>query len=478
MTTDRDTTGVARAPDHSPLPPESWAPAVRAVELLKRPIERFLEIQASSGILLLACAVIALAWANSPWSSSYHRLWHTPFGIKLGTLSFERDLHFWINDGLMVVFFFIVGLEIRREIHEGELRDLKRATLPVLAALGGMIAPALIFLALNRSAPASSGWGIPTATDIAFAVGVLTLLGRRVPPALRVLLLALAIIDDIGAILVIALFYSTGVELPGLAIAGAGVASILVLQRVGLRHPLSYALPSIVIWIGLVRSGVHPTIGGVIVGLLTPVRSWFGEQGFLREAEEALESFRSHAQNGAHQHDYLRPLRRLNLARREAVSPVVQLEGKLHPWAAYGVMPLFALANAGVTIGSVSFESSATSGVALGVALGLSCGKPLGIVLASLAGVRAGLCVLPRGVGVRGLVVVGIVGGIGFTMALFVAQLAFPDPALLGAAKVAVLFASTAAGVVGLLAGRLLLPSAVEATAAQTAAEAEESTES
>jgi NhaA family Na+:H+ antiporter len=459
-------------------PPGAWAPARQAALRLVRPLERFLKIQAASGIVLLIAAVIAMTWANSPWQHSYEALWHTPISFGVGGAVFRKDLHFWINDGLMVIFFFVVGLEIRREIHAGELSDLKRAALPIAAALGGMLVPALIYLSFNTSRLTHHGWGVPMATDIAFAVGILTLLGKRVPAALRVLLLALAIIDDIGAILVIAFFYSAGVKVIGLLIAAAGVAGVLGMQRFGVRQAMAYVVPGTVLWIGMMVAGVHPTIAGVILGLLTPARSWFGEEGFLHEAGDALSEFRHRAQNAAlDKHALVNPLARLDKASREALPPVVRLEAQLNPWVAYGIMPLFALANAGVTVGQVHLGQEGTSAIAVGVALGLLIGKPIGIVAASLLSVKLGLCALPRGVDWRGLLVVGAVGGIGFTMALFIAQLAFHDATQLGVAKLAILVGSLAAGIGGMILGRALLSKTGVAGAARTVTEAETSTD-
>ncbi len=459
-------------------PPEAWAPARDAAMKLVRPLERFLQIQAASGIVLLIMAVIAMSWANSPWQHSYEALWHTPISFGIGSWVFRKDLHFWINDGLMVIFFFVVGLEIRREIHSGELSDLKRAALPLAAAAGGMLVPALIYLSFNPTKLTHHGWGVPVATDIAFAVGVLTLVGKRVPPALRVLLLALAVIDDIGAILVIAFFYSAGVKVVGLLIAGAGVLGVIAMQRFGVRKAVAYVVPGGVVWVGMLVAGVHPTIAGVILGLLTPARSWFGEEGFLHEASDALSEFRDRAQRNTHdKHALVNPLARLDKASREALPPVVALESQLSPWVAFGIMPLFALANAGVTVGQVHFGLEGSTTIAAGVALGLMFGKPIGIVIASLVSVKVGLCALPRGVDWRGLLVVGAVGGVGFTMALFIAQLAFHDATQLGVAKLAILVGSLAAGVGGMLLGRMLLPKELAAGAARTVTEAETSTE-
>lgn len=256
--------------------PEAWDPLLRFARLAALPLERFLRIEAASGILLLVVTAVALAWANSPWAASYAHLWHAPVGIRLGAFTFERSLEWFVNDGLMVIFFFVVGMEIRRELHDGELSDWRRAALPAAAALGGMLVPAALYLAFAGAPATRSGWGVPMATDIAFAVGILTLLGKRAPAAMRVLLLALAIIDDLGAIIIIALFYSSGVAVSGLLVAAVGVVGIVAMQRFGVRAKLAYVVPSLVVWAGMYSAGIHPTIAGVIVGLMTPVRAWLG----------------------------------------------------------------------------------------------------------------------------------------------------------------------------------------------------------
>jgi NhaA family Na+:H+ antiporter len=443
-----------------------------------RPLERFLHIQAASGIVLLAAAVIALAWANSPWRHAYEALWHVPIGISIGRWAFQKPLHFWINDALMVVFFFVVGLEIRREIHQGELSDRRRAALPIAAALGGMIVPAILYTAVNRGTPAARGWGVPMATDIAFAVGVLALLGKRVPAAVRVLLLALAIIDDIGAIVVIAVFYSSGFAWSGLLIAAVGIAGVLLLRGLGVRRTLAYLVPGVVLWAGILRTGVHPTIAGVILGLMTPAKPWYGAGGFVTAAEASLDDFRRVVEeNERDHHALLEPLARMAEARREAVAPVIRLEAALHPWVAYGIMPLFALANAGVDLHGVDLGAAASVGIATGVGLGLVLGKPIGVVLACFLAEKIGIAARPRGATWRGVVLVGAVAGIGFTMAIFIAGLAFPDAESLGAAKLAVLSASTIAGVLALALGRVLLPRAAQVGAAEvTVDDAEAST--
>lgn len=366
---------------------------------------QFLQVEAASGFILLAAAVVALAWANSPAAGAYHALSQVPLSVGAGSLQFAKPLLFWINDALMALFFLLVGLEIRRELHEGALADTKLATLPVVAALGGVIAPALIFLMFNASSSLRQGWAIPTATDIAFAVGVLALLGKRAPPSLRVLLLAIAIIDDIVAVLVIAFFYSHGVALSGLAIAGIGAGAFFALQRIWPRPLVLSVLLGICIWSGFLSAGVHPALSGVVIGLLTPITA-------ARRAEHVL-----------------------------------------HPWVAFGIMPLFALANAGVGLREVSFHGDAAFLLG-GVVAGLVIGKPLGIVGATALTVRLGWCALPAGVDLKHIGVIGCLAGIGFTMSIFISHLAFEDGGWLASAKVAVLIGSTLAAVLGLMLGR------------------------
>ena len=433
-----------------PGSPGAWLPALRGVKRIFAPVERFLAIEASSGILLMIAAAFALGWANSPWHPLYDSLWNIPIGVKFGSFQFERTLHFWINDGLMTVFFFVVGLEIRREVHAGELSEVRRAALPLAVAVGGMVVPAIIFASLNRDRASSVGWAIPMATDIAFAVGVLGLLGGRITPALRIFLLALAITDDVGAILVIALFYSSELAPLGFIVAALGILLTFSLRLVGVRSPLVYVGPGTIIWAGAYLAGIHPTLAGVVMGFMTPVTAWYGTDGFLNETEERLRFLR--ANESTDERSLLPQLKTLGIATREAVSPVERLQYLLHGWVAYGVMPLFAFANAGVRIGQISFAGDALW-IFLGVALGLTIGKPIGIVAVSWLAVRAGVAILPRGMQWRAVAVVGLVGGIGFTMALFVAQLAFPDGPFLEVAKLAILCGSGLAGIFSLLAG-------------------------
>ena len=418
-------------------------------------LERFLHIEAVSGIVLLLAAAAALVWANSPLAASYGHLWHTPVSLSIGDHVFSQSLHFWINDGLMTVFFLVVGMEIRREIHEGALSTGPLASLPLAAALGGVAVPALIYLGINSDPLLQHGWAVPTATDIAFAVGVLALLGRSIPGSIRIFLLALAIIDDIAAVLIIAFFYSSGLDYSGLLVAALGVAIVLGLQSIGIASAFAYVLPGVILWCGLLQTGVHPTLAGVVLGLMTPVISRPTREQPLEVANRALNDFgeRSRAAT-AEARELVVPVRRLEEAQRDLLPPVVRVQAALHPWVAFVVMPLFALANAGVAIHGADLSSASLS-VLGGVALALVLGKPIGILLGSWLAVRTGLSRLPPGVSWQGIGVVGCLGGIGFTMSIFIAMLAFKEESLLAAAKLGVLLASLVAAIVGLIVGRI-----------------------
>jgi len=320
----------------SSYPPGAWPSARNGIQRILAPVEQFLAVEATSGTVLMIAAVVALVWANSPWRTVYSNLWHIPIGFRFGAFAFERDLHFWVNEGLMTIFFFVVGLEIRREIHSGELSDIRRAALPLVAAFGGMLVPAVIFLAMNVGRESATGWAVPMATDIAFAVGALALLGKRVAPSLRILLLALAVIDDVGAILVIALFYSSDIAAFGFAVLGVGILAILTLQILGVRSAWPYVLPALGVWTGAYLGGIHPTLAGVIVGLMTPATAWYGAERFLDQTEARIRSLRS---NGVSDDRVLLPhLDKLRVANREAVSPVERLQHSMHGWVAFGIL--------------------------------------------------------------------------------------------------------------------------------------------
>jgi Na+:H+ antiporter, NhaA family len=404
----------------SSIPPQLSEPLRRATRALMSPVERFLRVEASAGIVLLLASALALVLANTSMASTYER-WRSAelFGAPART---------WVNEGLMSFFFLVVGLELRRELADGELSTVRRALTPLVAALGGMLAPALVYLAFNPSGAPAHGWGVPTATDIAFAVGVLSLLGKRVSPAMRILLLALAVVDDLGAVLVISLGYAGTLSIAGIPYL---VASALVLALVRVRSLV--VVPLLLAWFGLYRCGVHPSLSGVAVGLCV----------------------------------------RIVKTDAETESPVQMLLRLIHPWASFLIMPLFALVNSGVMFGA-----GATKRVVLGTALALLCGKTVGIFAATWTSARLGLIVLPRGLDAKALLVVATTAGIGFTMSLFIAEAAFPASAdLLGSAKMGVLAGSALSACVALALGRLLLRPELAPGAAATPEEAEQSTE-
>jgi NhaA family Na+:H+ antiporter len=417
------------------------------VERLLRPLARFLQIESASGAVLLACTVAALVLANSPWADAFAGFWHIHARLGIGTWELDKSLLHWINDGLMTIFFFVVGLEIKRELVAGELRDPKKAALPVMAALGGMVAPAAIYLALRGGQPGHAGWGIPMATDIAFVVGFLALLGPRAPLGLKILLLSLAIADDIGAVLVIAIFYSGNISLAALGLAALGFALTYALNRIGVRRVPVYVVVGAGIWLCFLKSGIHPTVAGVLLGLLTPGSAWLGNGALLDVAADLLHRL-SGGEEGQIQHGRTQMLGQLGTVSREAVSPLERLETTLHPWVAFGIMPLFALANAGVAVQGAAFSHP----VALAVAAGLVLGKPLGIVLFSWLAVRVGLARLPSGVDWKVMLGGGCLAGIGFTMSLFIAGLALGrEPDLLAAGKIGTLIGSAVSAAIGLL---------------------------
>ncbi|HEX2217810.1 MAG TPA: Na+/H+ antiporter NhaA [Gemmatimonadales bacterium] len=424
-----------------------------------QPFQQFAHKASAGGIVLLACTVLALFWANSPWAAGYDHLWEQPVTIGSPSFGLTLSLHHWINDGLMAVFFFVVGLEIKREFLVGELASARQAAFPMAGALGGMIGPALLYVSLNAGGPGSQGWGIPMATDIAFALGVLALLGSRVPPALKVFLAALAIVDDIGAVLVIALFYTGELSWAALGWAGAILGVLALGNGAGVRHPAPYALLGLGLWVAVLQSGVHATVAGVLVALTIPARTRIDPDQFRRSASRALEEFEKGSRPGetlltnAAQQAALQDIERLSEA---AQAPLLKLEDKLHGIVAFGIMPLFALANAGVRLEGPLGEVI-TDPISLGIMLGLVLGKPLGITLLAWLAVRLGLADRPAGASWLAVHAVSWLAGIGFTMSLFIAGLAFASEGPLLAAKVGVLGGSLAAGLVGAVLLRLAI---------------------
>jgi NhaA family Na+:H+ antiporter len=416
-------------------------------------LERFLHVEAVSGIALLVMTATALILANSPLGDAYQHFWHAPLVIGIAEYSIEQPLHFWINDGLMTVFFLVVGLEVRREIHEGALASLRLAALPLAAALGGVTVPAVLYLGLNDLPATRDGWAVGSATDIAFAVGVLALLGTAVPAAVRIFLLSIAIIDDILAVLIIAFFYSGGLDYSGFVLAGIGIALVLLMQQIGIGSAWAYIVPGALLWGGLLWTGAHPTLAGVALGLLTPVRSQRSRERHAEAAARAFDDVQKRAADHGNLHALVEPLRRLRRAQRDIVPPAVRVQLALHPWVAFGIIPLFALANAGVSIDRGGVASEGGVSVLTGVLVALVIGKPVGIVLGSWLALRSGRCALPPGLSWGGIWLTGVLGGIGFTMAIFIATLAFPDQSLLTAAKLGVLAASALAATLGLALG-------------------------
>ena len=394
-----------------------WAVVGRVAAWLTGPIDRFLRIEAASGLLLLACTGVATCWANSPWAASYFRLWMTPLGAGFDFQGHREPLRFWINDGLMTLFFLVVGLEIRQELRHGSLAGPRRAALPVLAAAGGMAVPAILYAVLNGDPATQRGWGIPTATDIAFSVGALSLLGRRVPQALRVLLLAIATADDIGSVLVVTVFYPSTLAWQGLAIAAGATAGLVLLRLIGIPWRAAHLLGGVVVWYGLLRAGLQPAMSGVLVALLLPVT----------ERDPALQSTQ------------------------------VRMANWLHAVVAFGVVPLFALANAGVDVQSVALDRRPVMSVAAGVFLARVLGKPIGIgaTIAAAAALRLGE--LSNEINWQGVLLIGCLGGIGFTVPIFIAGEAFSASALVDAAKLSLLVASAVSAIIGLVLGRVLL---------------------
>ena len=407
-------------------------------------MQRFLGIEAAGGILLIFATVIALIWANSPWSNSYFDLWNTEIHISIGDLvSLEHHGHpltlgEFINDVLMVLFFFVVGLEIKRELVTGELNTKRAASLPAAAAIGGMVVPALIYFAFNQSGDATAGWGIPMATDIAFAVGVVSLLGTRVSTSLKIFLLTLAIVDDIGAILVIALFYTEKLSVGWLIVAFFVIFVTSLLKAVKIWYMPIYVILGFILWYAIFESGVHATIAGVIMGLLAPARP-------LLDNDDEVEVLKIQKIDEVESQS----LRRLAFQIKETVPVTERLENLLHPLTGFIILPLFALANAGVVLSTESVGDAVSSGITQGIVVGLVVGKIAGITLFTLLAVKIGLCTLPPGTTKRHIVGIASVAGIGFTVSMFIGGLAFDNAMLQDEAKIGILFASVVAAIIG-----------------------------
>lgn len=420
------------------------------IRKLLRPVIRFFELEQASGLLLIAVAIAAIVWANSPFASSYFSIWTSKVSFGFGDFKIEKDFLHWINDGLMAVFFFVVGLEIKRELLIGELSSVKNAVLPAVAALGGMIFPAIIYFSMNGEGETAKGWGIPMATDIAFAIGILSILGNRVPFALKIFLTAVAIIDDLGAVIVIAVFYSTNISLMMLGAAGIVLIILVLLNYLQIKSPLVYILFGIVLWFLFLKSGVHATIAGAVLAFTIPTKTRMNGKKFFDETSDALEEMKERG--------LVKDEDRISVSVNEvlytieencekATAPAHRLEHKLHPYVAFFIMPVFALANAGVALGGVS--GGVINGVTLGIISGLFIGKVLGVGLFSMAAVKLGFGVLPTGSSIRQIIGAGFLAGIGFTMSLFIGSLAFNSQELIDFAKIGIITGSLLSGIVG-----------------------------
>lgn len=417
---------------------------VGAADWFTKPFERFLKIEAAAGGLLLLALVIALVLANSFWAKGFLAFWETPIGLTFGSLDFTRSLRHWINDGLMTFFFFVVSLELKREVVLGELRNPRLAALPLAGALGGMVVPVLLYVILMNGEPGSHGWGTVMATDTAFVIGCLAIFGRRIPPSLRLFLLSLAIFDDVGAILVVALGYGEALNWQALGLGVLGLGSVAAISRLGIRSIPVYFLLGGAVWLCFDASGIHATIAGVILGLMTPTKVWVSDTRLRLILGRVLAYPQGEHWSGdtSDRHD----LRQAGRAVRESLSPVERLEIMLHPWVGFAVMPIFALANAGIAVHNADIGQS----VSVAIIAGLSLGKPIGVVGFSWLAVRSGLAVLAPGLSWPFVAAGAFLTGIGFTMSLFIAGLAF-EPAMLNAAKLGILSASAISALIGTL---------------------------
>ncbi len=432
---------------------EYVAPWERAFDRVLTPLEEFIHRQTTSGVLLMLCAVVALIIANGPWYERYLHLLELPLTVGVPGFQLSKSLHHWINDGLMAMFFFVVGLELKREILVGELANVRQAMLPIIAAVGGMVMPVLIYMAINPEGHTFDGWGVPMATDIAFALGALALLGNRVPKSLLTFLVALAIVDDLGAVVVIALFYTESINVAALTLAGAMLLLLISLNLGGIRWPLPYLLLGVVLWIAMLKSGVHATLAGVFLAFTIPMRPKYDPVRFVEHVSRLVDEIKAAYRNEESivRNDRLRS--RVHALEEGALlvqAPAQILERKLHLPTAYLVIPIFALANAGIPIDFASLGSIVTHPVSMGITLGLVVGKLVGISGFSWLAVKLGVTRLPHDIDFKHLIGVGLMGGIGFTMSIFIAELGFahlPEDLLM--AKTGVLLASLVAGISG-----------------------------
>jgi len=434
---------------------EYIAPWEKAFDKILSPLEDFIHRQTTSGILLMLCAIAALVIANSSWSETYHNLLALPFTIGFPGFELSKSVHHWINDGLMALFFFVIGLELKREILVGELADPKQAILPIVAAIGGMLVPVLIYISINPAGHTLDGWGIPMATDIAFALGALALLGNRVPRNLLTFLVALAIVDDLGAVLVIAVFYTETINIPALTIAVVMVVLLIALNLGGIRRSLPYILLGIILWIAMLKSGIHATLAGIFLAFTIPMRPKYDPARFLTHINEMLEQIKQsyqHEENIVKNDELRSRVRALGEGVQLVQAPAQIMERAMHLPSAYIIIPVFSLANAGIPVDWSSFSSIFTHPVSMGIASGLVFGKLIGIAGFSWLAIKSGLTSLPKDLNFKHITGAALMGGIGFTMSIFIAELGFAHSAEdLLMAKTGILVASVIAGISGFL---------------------------
>jgi NhaA family Na+:H+ antiporter len=421
----------------------------------------FFKSKTSGSIVLVLCTVVAMVWANSPWADGYHHFWHMPLTIGLGSFTLTNSLSHWINDGLMVIFFLYVGLEIKREILVGELSSLKKSMLPIMGAIGGMLFPALWYTLFNAGTPAISGWGIPMATDIAFSLGVLALLGSRVPIGLKVFLSALAIVDDLGAVVVIAIFYSGQIAWDNLLLAGALLVVLYFTSRLRLRIPLLFTVLGVIVWFLILKSGVHATIAGVLLALVIPATTRINSKEFIEKIEKALSRFKGIPEAGRNTFrnpDALTWTYQMKKACDQVETPLQKVEHSLADWVTFAIMPIFALANAGIHLHPDHLIEDLTHPISLGITLGLFLGKMIGVFAFAWLAIKLKLANLPKGTTLVQLFAVSLLCGIGFTMSMFISELAFTEAAFKDIAKSGILLGSILSGVAGLLLLKAVLP--------------------
>jgi NhaA family Na+:H+ antiporter len=430
------------------------SPRQLVADQIFRPFQRFFRKEATSSILLIAATIIALIWTNSRIGETYHSFWHTEISFAFGYFRISKTLVHWINDGLMSLFFFTVGLEIKREILVGELATPKKALLPVIAALGGMIIPGLIYATLNIGLPTISGWGVPVATDIAFALGAVAVFGRRLPVGLRIFLAAFAIADDLGAVVIIAIFYTKEIVWSYLIISLFLIFGLAIANFLWIRQTLIYAILGIAVWFFVLGSGVHPTIAGVIVSFFVPARGRYDTDNFLQNVKKITEQFECEEQSCGYSillnQDHMHAVQALELACHDVETPLQRLMHALHPWVAFLILPFFAMGNTGLTFHNIVFSEMVSNTVIMGIVFGLVFGKPIGIMLFSYLSVKTGIASLPQEVRWSHIFGGAMLGGIGFTMSLFLADISFSDPQILNYARIAILTGSVLSAAMGM----------------------------